>query len=364
MKSIYNRPFPPKLTSLYNEELANKLAETHGAISSLNQMSYLLHNPSLLMRPILGKEAESSAQLEGTQASIEDAYKIDITDQSPEKRDEAIEIRNYEEAMLTGLEILKKTDFTPLLIREVHKTLLKGVRGEKKHPGEYRTGDVWIGPQGTTKEQARYLPPDATQIPELMDQLHKFIKNRRDIHPLLACGIIHYRFEAIHPFEDGNGRTGRLLISLYLISQGLLTLPILYPSGYFEKNKDLYTSALSKVDENEDWYNWLLFFLKAMKNQAKVSLKVALDIDSLFKEAKKSIEQTKANINLIRGLEYAFIRPIITAPILNKATNIPKTSCERYLKTLVDKNILIDIGIHKKQKVYANHRLLNILKNI
>ena len=235
MSDILNHIFPPNLEKIYDQKLSNQLAITHAAIASLSQMKFLLHNPTLLMRPILAKEAESSAQLEGTQASMEDAYKIDITEQTQEKRNEAYEIRNYEEAMLTGLDILGKTALSQLLIREIHKTLMKGVRGEGKHPGEFRKGDVWIGALGTTKEKARYLPPDALQVPLLMDKLQNFINNKGEIHPLLACGIIHHRFEAIHPFEDGNGRTGRLLISLYLISEGLLTLPILYPSGYFEK---------------------------------------------------------------------------------------------------------------------------------
>ena len=364
MSKIHTHKFPPTLVGLYDQKLANQLADTTGAIQGLNQMSRLLHNPSLLMRPILGKEAESSSQLEGTQASIEDVYQMGVMEQSSEKRDDAIEIKNYEEAMLTGLEVLRKTSFTPLLIREVHKRLMQGVRGADKHPGEFRKRDVWIGVQGTTKEKARYLPPDPSQVPQLMEQLYSFIQDRGDIHPLLACGIIHHRFEAIHPFEDGNGRTGRLLISLYLLSQNLLTIPILYPSGYFEKNKESYMSALSAVDEQEDWYTWLMYFLQGMEVQANLSLKIALDIDSLFKQSRTSIERERANINLIRVLEYSFKQPYLTSAILNRELEIPRATCDRYLHTLAERGVITDLGIIKKQKVYANFKLLTLLRNI
>lgn len=364
MNKLTVTTFPPNLDSIYDQGLSNQLANTTGAIEGLNQMSRLLKNPNLLMHPILAKEAESSSQLEGTQASIEDVYKIDIINQTPEKKNEAQEIKNYENAMFTGIEIIEKYGFTQLLIREVHKTLLRGVRGQGKHPGEFRKGDVWIGPEGTIKEKARYLPPDASQVPILMGQLQKFIATRGNIHPLLACGIIHHRLEAIHPFEDGNGRTGRLVISLYLLSQGLLTYPILYPSGYFEKNKSSYINALSRVDTKEDWYSWLMYFLKAMETQARLSMKIALDIDSLFNESKKTIEKENANINLLRVLEFSYQSPYLNRAIVSNALNIPSSSCERYLKILADKKIVNNIGIHTRQRIYVNLKLLKLLKNI
>lgn len=364
MSKIINQTFPPDIANIFDQQLANQLANTHASIASLSQVSRLLHNPTLLMRPILGKEAESSAQLEGTQASIEDAYKIDVVEQSPEKRDSALEIKNYVEAMLTGMEIIEKIGISPLLIREIHKRLLNGARGKSKHPGEFRKGDVWIGQDGTVKEKARYIPPDATVVPQLVDSLQKFMNNRGEIHPLLASGIIHHRFEAIHPFEDGNGRTGRLLITLYLISQKLITLPVLYPSGYFEKNKDEYINTLSEVDENENWYKWLMYFLKGIEIQAKLSLKIAIDIDNLFRHSKTIIEKERANLNLIKALEHTFVKPYLTSSILEKDTGIPKTTCERYLQTLSEKQILVDMGIFKRQRVFANDNLLLLLRNI
>ena len=361
-KTLINHTFPPDLSGIYNEELANQLAQTQAAIASLKQMSRLLHNPNLLMRPILAKEAESSSQLEGTQASIDDAYKIDIIDQSPEKRNEALEIRNYEQAMLTGLGMIKRYELNNFVIREIHKTLLKGVRGKNKHPGEFRKGDVWIGKEGTSKGEARYIPPDATQVPGLMDRLEKFVKNRGKVNPLIASAVIHHRFEGIHPFEDGNGRTGRLLISLFLIKEGLLTTPILYPSGFFEKNKKEYMNNLSKVDQQEEWYPWVLFFLQALQNQAEVALDLGLEIDSLFKQSRSLIENETAGLNLIRVLEHTFIQPYITAPIISKAMQYTVKSCDK--QTLSEKEVISEVGTFKKQRVFANKKLVNILKKI
>lgn len=360
-----NHPFPPDLSKIYDAKLANQLATTHASISALNQMKKVLHNPELLMRPILAKEAESSSQLEGTQASIEDAYQIDITEQTEEKRNEALEIRNYEEAMLTGLQIMDRSkSISELLIRETHKRLMKGVRGQTKSPGEYRKDEVWIGALGTGREDAKYLPPDPAQVSILMEKLLDFVADKGVLHPLLTCAVMHHRFEAIHPFKDGNGRVGRLLISFYLINQGMLDLPMLYPSGYFEENKEQYMNELSAVDKEESWYEWSIFFLKALEDQANISHKTALEIDSLFKESRSAIEKERANLNLIRVLEFTFTRFYVTGSILEKDLGIPRTTCDRYLEKLSEKKVIEFMGIHKRSNVFVNRKLLNILKNI
>lgn len=362
--SILSHKFPPVLTNIYDEELANQLAKTQGAISALNQLNYLLLNPDLLMRPILGKEAESSAQLEGTQASLEDAYKIDIGVQTPEKRDEALEIRNYEKAMLTTMDLAIKHGLNHAIIREAQKILISNVRGKNKNPGEYRKGDVWIGDLGTTKEEARYIAPDASQVPGLMEKLFNYAENIGNTNPLIACAAIHHRFEAIHPFEDGNGRTGRLLISLFLMHKKMLSKPMLYPSGYFEKNKKQYMNNLSNVDTNEDWRPWIMFFLKGLENQAILSHKLGLEINSLYQESKSKIEKERANMQLIRVLEFTFKSPYFTAPMIGEALKIPKVTCLRYLKILMSRNLIKFVGEHNNTYIYSNQWLLGILRKI
>ncbi len=362
--SILSRKFPPILTKIYNEELANQLAKTQGAISALNQLNYLLLNPNLLMRPILGKEAESSAQLEGTQASLEDAYKIDIGTQTPEKRNEALEIRNYEIAMLTTMDLANTHGINDAIVREAQKILISNVRGRNKHPGEYRKGDVWIGDLGTMKEEARYIAPDASQVPILMEGLFKYASNIGTTNPLIACAVIHHRFEAIHPFEDGNGRTGRLLISLFLMHKKILSMPMLYPSGYFEKNKKQYMNNLSNVDIQEDWRSWIMFFLRGLENQANLSHKLGLEINELFKESRSKIEDERANVHLVRVLEFTFTSPYFTAPIIGESLRIPKVSCMRYLKILKSKNLIEFVTEHNKTHIYSNRKLLEILRRI
>lgn len=318
------------------------------------------------MRPILAKESESSSKLEGTQASLDDAYKegIDILTHDNVIKDDAREILSYERAMLKGLEILPSTKINSHFIRSINKVLLTNARGEHKNPGKYRSIDVHIGAEGSSRQDARYIPPSHLHIDPLMNNLEAFINDATTLHPLIACALIHHRFEAIHPFEDGNGRTGRLLISLFLIKVNILTYPILYPSGYFEKFKEDYMNCLSAVDKNEDWYQWILFFLHALEEQAKVALSVGLDINNLFRNSRSKIENETAGLNLIRVLEYSFTKPYITASSLVKDTNIPQSSCERYLAKLVAKEILIDIGIINKKRVYVNLDLLKILRAI
>jgi len=356
--------FPPDLTNLYDEMLANQLAETQGAVGSLKQIPRLLTNASLLMRPILSKEAESSSQLEGTQASVDDVFKMGVVGQTQEERYEALEILNYEKAMLQGVDMLKKYKLGNFIIRSIHKTLMSNTRGRNKNPGEFRQKPVWIGQSGTGKGKARYVPPEPVHVPQLMEALEKFIENPGTTNPIIAAGIIHHRFEAIHPFEDGNGRVGRLLITLFLIKKGLLEMPILYPSGYFERHKRMYMSALSKVDKREQWRPWLLFFLKGLEEQAKISLKLSIRIDEQFKKSRTLIENESAGIGLIKALEATFTKPYLTAPILSRATGISRPTCLRYLEKLADKKIITDKGIQMKQRVYANDKLLNILKKI
>jgi Fic family protein len=241
---------------------------------------------------------------------------------------------------------------------------MQGVRGQKKSPGLYRNDEVWIGKLGTGKADAKYIPPDATQVPTLMEKLISFLNDKNDLHALLICAVMHHRFEAIHPFKDGNGRVGRLLISFFLIKKRMLDLPMLYPSGYFEQNKKMYMKFLSDVDQNESWHEWFMFFLKALENQANLSLKIAFQIDNLFKKSRALIEKERANLNLIRVLEYTFIKPYITSAILEDQLGIPRTTCDRYLVKLKSKKIIEFAGVHKRNNVYVNKHLLLLLKNI
>lgn len=360
---LLDHQFPPDLGGLWDRQFAEQLAATQGAISGLNQAVPLLLNPELLKQPLLDKEAESSSRLEGTQASAEDVYRAVLVN-IPEKSDDVRETINYKTALESGVELIKNSPLSQRVIRQTHQILMDGVRGQVKHPGKYRSGEVWIGARGTGVGAARYVPPDAIHIQQLMDDLEKFIENS-GIHPLVACGVIHHRFEAIHPFEDGNGRTGRLVVTLYLLKTGMLDAPMLYPSGFFEKNRDNYMDALHAVDINQDWYSWLIFFLKGLQTQAELSLKVARDIDALFKKDRELIKDATAHLNLLRVLEYCFVQPFVSVPLISDKLNIPAETVRRYVLKLEEKGVIkLSEVLERGERVYENTELLNILRQI
>ena len=360
---LLSHQFPPDLGSLWNREFAEQLAATHGAISGLNQAVPLLLNPELLKQLLLDKEAESSSRLEGAQASAEDVYRAALVN-IPEKSDDVQETINYKSALESGIELIKGRPLSQSIIRQIHQTLMDGVRGQAKHPGKYRSGEVWIGARGTGVGAARYIPPDALHIQQLMDELESFIQNS-DIHPLVACGVIHHRFEAIHPFEDGNGRTGRLVVTLFLLKTGMLDAPMLYPSGFFEKNRDAYMDTLHAVDTSQDWDNWLMLFLKGVQTQAELSLKLARAIDDLFKIDRELIKDATAHLNLLRVLEYCFVQPFVSVPLISEKLDIPVQTVRRYVTTLETKGIIrLSEILERGERVYENHELLAILRQI
>ncbi len=363
--SLLEHNFPPDLSEIWTKDLAIQLANAQGALSGLNEAVSLLHNPNLLMRPLLGKEAESSSRLEGTQASMEDVYRSElVTD--PEKVDDVAEIVNYQIALEKGAGSIERRPLNQLIVRQVHKTLMSGVRGQSKTPGAYRVGEVWIGKDGTGRGDARYIPPDAIHVPQLMDELEKFIGTNDTILPhLIKSAVIHHRFEAIHPFNDGNGRTGRLLITLYLLKTKQLRAPMLYPSGYFDKSKQSYINALHKVDTKQDWYQWIMYYLKGIETQAILSLRVARDIDALYKKYRTQIQDEVAHLGLLRVLEYCFVQPYLTVSLVSKRLDIPANTVRRYLDTLEKKNIIQCIDtLPRQKKVYANPGILNLLARI
>lgn len=360
---LLNHSFPPNLDSIWDREFAIQLAATQGAISGLNQAVPLLLNPELLKQPLLDKEAESSSKLEGTQASAEDVYKSALVT-IPEKSDDVQETVNYRRALESGVELIKTTQLSQSVIKQIHQILMNGVRGQAKGPGKYRNNEVWIGARGTGIGAARYIPPDAIHIPQLMENL-EFFMQRTELPPLIACGIIHHRFEAIHPFEDGNGRTGRLVVTLYLLKTGMLDAPMLYPSGYFEKNRSEYMDALHAVDTNQDWRSWLLFFLRGLQTQAELSLKVARDIDALFKKDRGLIKDTSAHLGLLKVLEYCFIQPFVSVGLISKQLDIPQQTVRRYVATLEERGIIrLSEILIRNEKVYENYELLNLLRQI
>jgi Fic family protein len=288
------------------------LSEANRKLGALDAFSQHVPDTNIFIEMHVVKEATKSSRIEGTQTEIEEAVKKE-SQIAPERRDDWQEVRNYINAMNSSIERLKALPVSTRLLKEAHKVLMQGVRGEHKNPGEFRTSQNWIG--GATINDAVFVPPVHTEISELMGDLENFLHNSNiDVPVLIKAAIAHYQFETIHPFLDGNGRIGRLLITLYLVSSGVLTNPSLYLSDFFEKHRTLYYDNINNVRAKNELAQWIKFFLAGVidtsdkgVNTFKLILKLKEDI-----EEKKTITLGKKLPNAKKLLKYLFKKPIIT----------------------------------------------------
>jgi len=311
MKPYRLAPLPPKELE-YDERLLIKVAEARGQLGVLaGRIRHI--NEDLLVAPLLTKEAVLSSKIEGTQASIEDVFRFDAAskqDQESDAQSDEQEIANYRQAMRFAVSQLNNRPLGETAIQSLHSILLKSVRGKQRDPGNYRRMQVYIGPQGTTIEQATYVPPIASEVPGLMNNLVKYI-HLDDVEPLIQIGVSHYQFEAIHPFMDGNGRIGRLLIALLLYEKGILAYPVLYISEYFEKNRKEYYRLLNEVTEGDGWVAWLTFFLDGVIKQSKHAQNTVDQILALYERLKiKAIKM--GSPYAVEFLDTIFESPVVT----------------------------------------------------
>lgn len=259
------KPIPRELD--LSGEAISELSEADASLGHLQGLGMLITDPSMLIGPYLRREALASSRIEGTQASLSDVLQAEIDEDTA--TDDTSEVRQYLEATRKAYELARVLPITQRLILEVHSTLLTGVRGEEKLPGEFRTSPVWVGRAGATPDTATFVPPLPTHLGELLSDWEKFVNDDgRHMPALIQAGLMHYQFETIHPFLDGNGRIGRLLINLLLLARKRLPLPLLYLSNYFETHRDEYYERLQAVREQGDIEGWLLFFLRAVRAQA------------------------------------------------------------------------------------------------
>lgn len=338
LPSCINRPFKwddPKINVL--------LEEARGALGELNAFSKLIPDIDFFITMHITKEATDSSKIEGTQTEIDEAI-LPIEDILPEKKDDWQEIQNYIKAMHEAIDKLKKLPISMRLIKELHSTLLQGVRGKNKLPGEIRRSQNWVG--GTSIQNAKYIPPHHDDLPDLLSDLEKFINNPSlDLPELIKIAITHYQFETIHPFCDGNGRTGRLLITLQLIEKGFLDKPTLYISNFFSKNKILYYDILSSVRENGDIEHWLKFFLTGILETSKSSINKFKEIIRIKEESEKKIlnmgARAKAGRELLNIL-YSSI--IIDTNVIAKKLNLTYPRANRLIKDFLDAGILKEMN--------------------
>ena len=344
-----------------NMEVLNLLSQSDRQLGRLDMYSEYIPNIDLFISMHVLKEATQSSKIEGTKTNIEDAL-LDKEDVNDEKRDDWEEVQNYIEALNSAITNLEKLPFSSRLIRETHKILLQGVRGKHKLPGEFRSSQNWIG--GASINDATFIPPIHLDINEYMGDLENFAHNSESFFPdLLKIALIHYQFETIHPFLDGNGRVGRLMITLYLVEKGILKKPILYLSDFFERNRILYYDNLTRVREKDDLTQWLKFFLVGVIETAKSSISTFDSILKLQKEVEIKIQTLGSrshNAQLI--LNHLFQRPIIDAQKVKELTNLSSPSVYKLIDELEKLEILTEITGAKRGKLYLFREYTKLFK--
>lgn len=295
------------------------LDQASRAVATLAGVGETLPNPHLLIRPFVNREAVLSSRIEGTQASISDVYLFEASGGRREGGD-VREVANYVQAVDLGLELLDKLPLSVRLNNQIHDCLLHGVRGADKRPGELRTEQVWIGDQFTPIEESRFVPPPATMVRDLMHDWEQFANAELEMPPLVQCALVHYQFEAIHPYADGNGRIGRLLVTLFLCAKEVLPTPLLYLSAFFERNGgDAYRDELFNVSRTGDWERWVRYFLAGVAEQARDALIRSRRVRLLQEQYRNRLQEDGTSANVLRLLDELFINPFMTTP---RARNI------------------------------------------
>jgi len=342
-------------------ELMHLLGQADRQLGRLDMYSDYIPNIDLFISMHILKEATQSSKIEGTKTNIEEALlqKEDISD---EKRDDWEEVQNYIAALNQAIEKLDALPFSSRLIKQTHKTLLTGVRGAHKSLGNFRTSQNWIG--GATLKDATFIPPIHDTVGEYMSDLEKLVHDELNYLPyLLKIALVHYQFETIHPFLDGNGRVGRLMITLYLVDQGLLKKPVLYLSDYFEKNRILYYDNLMRVREKNDLTQWFKFFLVGVIETAKSGINTFDQVLKLQKETEIKLQTLGPRFhNAQKLMEYVYQRPIIDVQKAKEITELSLPSVYKLLSKLEELKVLTETKGSKRGKQYVFKEYVNLFK--
>jgi len=335
------------------------LEQANRALGELNAFSLIVPDIDLFIQMHVVKEAQTSSRIEGTQTGIDEALMSEEQIQ-PEKRDDWREVRNYIDAVNMAIKELDTLPLSNRLLKQTHEILLRGVRGEHKQPGEFRTSQNWIG--GSSLMDAVFIPPHPDGVPDLMGELELFWHNEGVTVPhLVRVAISHYQFETIHPFLDGNGRIGRLLIPLYLVSNGLLSKPSLYLSDFFERNRASYYDALMRVRESNDMIHWVRFFLSGVAETAAKGRDVFRQILTLRTEVEHAVLALgKRAPNARKALNLLYSKPVVSAADMEKALGISTPTANVLIRDLMKLGIITEITGQQRGRSYSFDRYLSL----
>lgn len=354
-------PLPPTIE--WSTPLISALGEAERNLGRLASLADTLPSPHILVGPFIRREAVLSSRIEGTRASLADLYHYESAQNSLfEDTSDVREVHNYVRALDYGLERSKTLPVSLRLIREMHGILMEGVRGEHLTPGEFRRSQNWIGPPGSTVESATIVPPPVDVMHQALDALEKFIHAPSDIPQLVRAGLIHYQFEAIHPFLDGNGRVGRLLVIMLLIDWGLISQPLLYLSAFFEAHRLDYYDRLLAVSRGGEWENWLLFFLKGISSQSLDAITRIERLGQLRTAYRERLRKERAAGRLLQTLDVLFERPILNIRQLEAALNVPYRTAQRYIERLEVIGILREVTGQVRNRIYRADEIIRVLE--
>lgn len=359
-QSFRPSPLPPSPELNITSDIVKKLVEANGDLVRLDSAAKLIPNVELFISMYVRKEALISSQIEGTQCTLDDVLDPEVDYNTNLDVGDVI---NYVRACTYAIDRLDKLPLCNRLIKEIHRELLAGVRGQEKNPGEFRKSQNWIGAANCTLNEARYIPPNVEDMNVALNDLERYMNEGDDYDPLIRIALIHYQFETIHPFLDGNGRIGRLMILLYLMEQGYLSKPIIYISYFLKKNQIEYYDRISEVRRNGNYEQWVGFFLEAVSAAAKDSLYTIEKLSALHEENIEKLPVTaRKNDNVRRVFDYIEKYPIIDIKRTAADLGVSYNTVSSVVRKLVQQGILKETTNASRNRVFSYEEYLNILR--
>ncbi len=356
-------PLPPNL--VWSLPLISALSEAERDLSRLAALAGAFPFPRLLIQPFMRREAVLSSRIEGTRATLAELYTYESTQLSfLESGDDLREVHNYVTALDYGMERLKTLPISLRLIREIRGKLMQGMRGGNLTPGEFRLTQNWIGPAGSTIMTAAYVPPPVDEMNQALGDLEKFIHTGTDVPVLARAAMIHYQFEALHPFLDGNGRVGRLLMALLFTEWNILSQPLLNLSVYFERYRQEYYDHLLAVSQRGDWDVWLRFFLRGVSSQAQDSLVRMQRLEAIRTKYEPLVKSDRNSERMGAVLDFLFARPILSAKQLAESVGMPFKTARQYIEKLAKAGILREVTGNARNQIYRADEIFSVMDNV
>jgi len=343
MKPFVPKPLPPGKVRL--EHMVAEIGRANASLARYDGLLESLVNPEVLLSPLLMREAELSSRIEGTVATANEAYQQEAGATFEEEKSLDIgEILNYRSTMRLAATWISDRPINLHLIRQMHEQLMSGVRGADKKPGSFRNTQNWIGSPGCSMEEATYVPPPPQKLDELLEQFEAFLQlNDQNLDPIVQTAMVHAQFEMIHPFDDGNGRIGRLIIPLLLARKGCLVSPSFYISAYLETHRDEYYHRLEQVSQASDWEGWIAFFLRALIKQAETNLTTVRGINSLYSDVKQEVSDLLHSEQGIRIVDLLFDTPVFNSTNLFQSLGIQRQRAAGYIKKMKEAGIVSEL---------------------